>query len=115
MWMVDPKVMCRKHLLGEHVELHMFVGSINRGMSMAGYLRNNLLEPAALHARHDALSEEMMRRGYRHRSPLLKVEIPFKLEDAFVEVDSDASLKDLIRRCPECAARAANETIVKRG
>ena len=21
MWMVNPKIMCRKHLLGEHVEL----------------------------------------------------------------------------------------------
>lgn len=29
MWMVDPKIMCRKHLLGEHLELHMLAGCIN--------------------------------------------------------------------------------------
>jgi hypothetical protein len=28
MWMVPPKVMCRKHLLGEHVEIHMLAGSL---------------------------------------------------------------------------------------
>lgn len=25
MWGVDPSAMCRNHLLGEHVEMHMFV------------------------------------------------------------------------------------------
>ena len=24
MWMVNPRIMCRQHLLGEHVEIHMF-------------------------------------------------------------------------------------------
>ena len=43
MWMVDPKIMCRKHLLGEHVEHHMFVGTINKRISIVGYLRDNLL------------------------------------------------------------------------
>jgi hypothetical protein len=28
MWMVDPRLVCSKHLLGEHVELHMFVGCL---------------------------------------------------------------------------------------
>lgn len=34
MWMVPPELMCRQHLLGEHVELHMFVGAINKGTSV---------------------------------------------------------------------------------
>lgn len=42
MWMVPPRHMCRKHLLGEHVELHMFVGSIKNGVRVEGYLANNL-------------------------------------------------------------------------
>ena len=44
MWMVDPRIMCRQHLLGEHVEIHMFVGAISRGKSVKGYLEKGLLE-----------------------------------------------------------------------
>ena len=29
-WMVDPRLLCRKHLLGEHVENHMFIGTLKR-------------------------------------------------------------------------------------
>ena len=38
MWMVDPKKMCRKHLLGEHVEIHMMVGTLLKGRSIDGFL-----------------------------------------------------------------------------
>lgn len=31
MWVVNPKILCRKHLLGEHVELHMATGHLQRG------------------------------------------------------------------------------------
>ena len=34
MWMIDPKLLCRKHLLGEHLEIHMFVGTINKGINV---------------------------------------------------------------------------------
>jgi hypothetical protein len=107
-WMVDPKIMCRQHLLGEHVEHHMFVGAINKNISIDGYLRDNLLEPSSLHSRHVELVKEMESRGYNHKSPLLSF-IPFKLEEAFVKIDKEASLKELLRRCPECRAR--HETI----
>lgn len=103
-WMVDPKIMCRQHLLGEHVEHHMFVGTINKGISIAGYLRDNLLEPESLHDRHVELVVEMERRGYNHKSPMPD-DITVKLEEAFVKIDRVASLKELLRRCPECRAR----------
>ena len=44
MWNVNPKTLCRKHLLGEHLEIHMFVGSINKKISMKGYLEKGFLE-----------------------------------------------------------------------
>lgn len=44
MWMVDVKCLCRKHLLGEHSETHMFTGTIKKGTSILGYLKNGLLE-----------------------------------------------------------------------
>lgn len=117
MWMVDPRIMCRQHLLGEHVEHHMFVGSIAKGLDMTGYLKLNLLEPASLFKRHEELVEEMGKRGYNHKSPLLcppcapvvpeRVYIGVeRVWSIGVKVDRDASLAELLRRCPECRARA---------
>lgn len=102
MWMVDPKIMCRKHLLGEHVETHMTQGTIRKGVSLAGYLSNNLLEPDRLLERHDELAKELERRGYNHRSPLsyLKHEIGVGFK-----IDREASLAELLNRCPDCRAR----------
>ena len=32
MWKVNPKFLCVRHLLGEHKELHMLVGTLNKGI-----------------------------------------------------------------------------------
>lgn len=105
-WMVDPRIMCRKHLLGEHVEHHMFVGTINKRISIAGYLRDNLLELESLHDRHDELVAEMKARGYNHQSPLPTV-MWWPRELPQVKIDKESALKELLRRCPECTARYA--------
>ena len=42
--MVDPKIMCRQHLLGEHAEIHLFIKTISRGNSVKGYLQKGFLE-----------------------------------------------------------------------
>ena len=101
-WMVDPIFLCRKHLLGEHVEHHMFVGSIRKGISVEGYLKDGLLEPRTLQRRHAELATEMKRRGYNHRSPLLHVDTSH-LRDGKISVRR--SIADLQNRCPECAKR----------
>lgn len=97
--MVDPKIMCRQHLLGEHRELHALVGIIRRGTSLAGYSRNNLIETRLLAERHDNLVDEMLWRGYDHHSPLSHTSVDVGIvyrEDALIE---------LLRRCPECRER----------
>ena len=101
MWMVPPEMMCRKHLLGEHVEIHMLAGSLRRKRSIEGHLAAGQLEPQSIHRRHAALVAEMRRRGYRHQSPLLPVDgkTPHGL------VDVAASTKELQKRCPDCRAR----------
>ena len=106
MWMVEPKIMCRKHLLGEHVELHMLVGHLQRGRRIDGYVKNNCAQPRSINARHKALAKEMKRRGYRHASPPRQ---PRVLANQYPEavVDSVAALADLVGRCPECRERAA--------
>lgn len=103
-WMVDPRIMCRKHLLGEHVEHHMFIGAINKGISVAGYLRDNLLEPESLYTRHAELVKEMESRGYNHKSPLPD-HIPLAPDASIVKINKYASLVDLLIRCPECRSR----------
>ena len=103
MWMVDPKIMCRKHLLGEHLELHMFVGTINKGISIQGYLDKNLLEPLGLIGRHALLVEEMTRRGYNHQSPLPRPVIP--IHQQWVIIDREMALTDLLSRCEDCRKR----------
>ena len=54
MWMLPPETMCRKHLLGEHVELHMLLGSLRRGKNIDGFLAGKLVDPRRMFRRHAA-------------------------------------------------------------
>jgi hypothetical protein len=74
-WDVDPALLCRQHLLGEHRELHGLWNILVHGK--AGYSRHPETRRwegklAALFKRHQALVLEMKRRGYEHLSPLDK-------------------------------------------
>ena len=106
MWMVDPVIMCNKHLLGEHVECHMFAGHLQRKRQIKNYIRLNLLEPGSLRQRHDQLAQEMTCRGMSHKSPLSEFDIAYlpKEHQVYI-VNADASLKELTKRCPECKKR----------
>jgi Pyrimidine dimer DNA glycosylase len=97
MWMVNPRLMCRKHLLGEHVELHMFVAGIRRGLNLRGYLDKQLLEPHNIRRRHLELVGELRRRGYQHCSPL-----PDFVGRRAGRIDRRGNLAELARRCQEC-------------
>jgi hypothetical protein len=99
--------MCQKHLLGEHVETHMFLGTLRKRIAVDGYIFNNLFEPESLQKRHDEIATEMTNRGMNHRSPLEVVEelehLPQIYRHAKVEVTP--SLEDLLNRCPEYRKR----------
>jgi hypothetical protein len=101
--MVDPGIMCRQHLLGEHVEIHIFIGTINRGNSVKGYLEKGLLEIHSLYGRHDELVREMESRNCRHNSPINK---KWKQVQHLGSVDKEKNLKQLTSRCSRCRARA---------
>lgn len=100
MWLVAPSLLCRQHLLGQHVELHMLCGTIRRGSRLDGYVRNGLIDTSKIAAYHDAVAREMGVRGYRHASPL-----SFVHDDPVGVVEVDVSLRELARRCDDCAAR----------
>lgn len=106
MWMINPKLLCNKHLSGEHVECHMLVGCINKDKSLTGYIENGLIEIHNIRQRHHELEEEMRNRGMKADSPLPK----FKTYKLGV-VDVSNSLKELSKRCPECRKRIVKEAI----
>lgn len=80
-WDLDPGLLCRKHLLGEHRELHAIWNILTqdkRGYRNHPETRRWEGRLFALHQRHLALCEEMVRRGWCHRSPLV---VPVELAD----------------------------------
>src|SRR4051794_30703089 len=99
MWMVDPRKMCDQHLLGEHVELHMLVGSLRRKKTLTGFLEGGLGERQGTRRRHAEVVMEMESRGVRHASPL-----PVVRTRTAGRVDPKQNLKELARRCEACRA-----------
>ena len=109
MWCVDPEIMCRNHLLGEHFETHMFLSHINSGKGFRGYVTGNKLEVLSLVNRHDELVEEMKRRGYNHKSPIDEPDLRLVRNDQeeYIDgcIDTKKSLKELLGRCDKCRER----------
>ena len=98
--MVQPALMCNQHLLGEHVELHMLVSTINSGKSINGYL-NGLIDPGLIQSRHDQIAVEMILRKMNHHSPILVLTDPCPSSKTIIGADN---FRELARRCQSCAA-----------
>lgn len=108
MWMGNPKTMCRQHLLGEHKEIPQLVGTLKKGFDISGFIKNNLVEIEAIIARHNELVEEMLFRGYNHKSPIntseelscfTKYLSPFHKQ---YKVNVESSNLDRASRCVHC-------------
>jgi len=107
-WMINPRILCRKHLIAENVEAHMFVSTIRNGVSIQGYIDKNLLEPLSLVSRHDEIANEMIRRGYKHNSPIGDFDVTKYItnqNNLYKQVDKLSAFIDLITRCAACKAR----------
>lgn len=76
----------------------MFLGTFLRNKSLTGFVTNGLVQLASLRERHDVLVREMLRRGFRHASPLR----PGRRLPAIGLVDSANSRRELRRRCVRC-------------
>jgi hypothetical protein len=100
MWLVKPEHMCRNHLLGEHLEIHMLVGCLIKGKSIKGYLENGLVDPCLIEKRHSELVLEMRSRGYKHYSPI--EHLPGYLPKG--NIDSERNTIELATRCAKCKA-----------
>ena len=74
-WDIEPKYLCRKHLLAEHRELHGLWNILTIHGGKGGYAHHPetvrwIGKTVALFHRHEVLITEFARRGYRHRTPL---------------------------------------------
>ena len=109
MWKLNPKLLCDKHLLGEHKELHQAVGSILKGKSLKGHIEKGQIEVHNIRKRHNELVKEMKERGFKHESPLPK----FKSYKAG-KINLQFNEGDLIKRCPACKTRIKNTKPLKK-
>lgn len=108
-WLVNPQLMCTQHLLGEHVEHHMFIGALLKHKNLKGYLKNNLLEPKSLVSRHNELAQELLNRGYKHLSPIDEPDLScLTEEEKNIEIDRGLAKNELLSRCEKCRQRFLN-------
>ena len=106
MWMIDPKFLCDKHLLGEHGEIHKFRHTFVKQYRIDGRISPVVqIEPASMQVRHSELAAEMARRGFNHNSDYILPDLDYMGEKADVKVNINISTIDLINRCAECAKK----------
>ena len=97
---IDPARLCRKHLLGQHVEMHMAAGHLKRGRRLGKLYDEGWIDPGRIREYHDKSAGEMLRRGYRHDSPLDWIDgKPCGNQDAA------RHMAELTGRCRECKRR----------
>jgi hypothetical protein len=99
-WDIPPKKLCRNHLLGEHRELHAIWSILTEGKT--GYANHPETKRwrerlKALYLRHDELVKEMIRRGYRHKSPLEK-QLATGQSEQIVFVDPPDTQKKILKK-----------------
>ena len=74
-WDIPPDKLCRNHLLGDHNELHAMWNILTQGKK--GYANHPETKRwkgklKALFSVHEEIAQEMLVRGYNHKSPLDK-------------------------------------------
>ncbi len=102
---MNPKFLCVHHLLGEHLEMHMFAGAINKGKSIQGYIDRNLVDIQKISMRHAELVNEMTSRGIRHNSPLKEFH-----SSLTGTINIENNIKDLSERCHKCREKIKHNT-----
>lgn len=114
MWMINPKLLCRKHLLGEHGEIHKHRHNFVKMHRISGRIFPVvLIEPESMKTRHDELADEMLRRGYNHNSPYEQPDLShLSYEERYAKADSEYNLSDLSARCPDCRKNIEAEKTV---
>lgn len=102
MWSVNPKWLCRQHLLGEHREMHCAYKAATTGKyNIEGYC-NGLVDFTKLKDRHNELVKEMEKRGYQHNDA---VKVENLIDIKCKPVNADHNLHELYIRCKDYRER----------
>ena len=106
MWMIEPNLLCRAHLLGEHGEIHKHRHNFVKQHKISGRIFPVVqIEPLSMQSRHDELVEEMERRGYNHASPYEMPDLSYLPDELrLARVDLQVSMLQLTS-CAECQKR----------
>lgn len=107
MWLVDPRIMCKNHLLGEHREMHQVKGTVEKHKHgeniLKGLADTNAIDTLLIKARHDTLVKEMKRRGWTgHSTPMDEVDNQY---GGIGKIDKEENLELILERCKECRER----------
>lgn len=99
-WDLDPSLLCRDHLLGEHRELHAIWSILIHNKK--GYSRHPETlrwkgKLKALYTRHELLIREMRARGYNHKS-LLDKKFAKGVAKQTVYLDYPKEQKNILKR-----------------
>lgn len=102
--MIDPSLLCNKHLIGEHGEIHKHRHNFVKQYSISGRISPVVqIEPSSMASRHDELAEEMLNRGLNHLSPYDMPDISYlPKEQLMAVVNTETSIAELINRCEKC-------------
>lgn len=92
-WDLPPALLCSAHLLGEHRELHAIwtvITKKKKGYSEHPETKRWHGKLKAPYLRHEALTEEMTRRSYNHKTPLDEtLATGSAVQDAFVHTPKE--------------------------
>jgi hypothetical protein len=103
MWMVDPRIMCTRHLCQEHCEIHRLVANLRKGRNVRKYLLQQVIDISSIYARHEEIEDEIIARGGKLDSPLSAVEcVAFARWYGSVTINMSRSLSDLSSCCKQC-------------
>jgi len=106
MWMVDPRIMCTRHLCREHCEIHRLVSNLRKGRNVRKYLLQQVIDISSIYARHKEIEEEIMARGGKLDSPLSVAEcVAFARWYGSTTINMGRSLSDLSCCCKQCQKR----------
>ena len=104
-WDLEPRKLCRNHLLGEHRELHALWSILVNGKK--GYSKHPETlrwkgKLKALYNRHEKIVREMEKRGYLHKTPLdSKLATDACKQDNFVNTHQE-QIEILRKKCKDC-------------
>ena len=101
MWMLNPKIMCRQHILGEHNEIHKHLPSLLKGINIDGrYKDKPQIQLRSIFDRHFELSQYMNHKSLLPYNDYLLIRNYSKYFN--VKVDLRYNFWDLWLRCPKC-------------